>query len=171
MVPMSFAWEFAKVRATNATDTSFASRVATTTTPADDGVVSIADVGSTAPTWVCLVPYGSGGDGDTFDVRVVGWRKVSTLWVPTILLQFTATMSTAVGVASAAVTNSERFADTVGDPATGMGSVGVNCQPTSPANNTPAHYLVDTRGCAKFEVLFDATAAGTTGMNCLWARV
>jgi hypothetical protein len=52
-----------------------------------------------------------------------------------------------------------------------MGAVGVNCQPSSPANNTPGHYLLDTRGCPKVEVLFDMTTGNPTNANCLVAEV
>lgn len=169
-IPTSFSLPLYKAKATNATDTSFASKVPTTTEPTNDGVVDLAGQGE-APTWLMLIPYGTGDADDAFDMRLLGWRKVATLWVPTILLQFTATLGTAVGVAGAAVVATEMFADTVSDPATGMGSVGANCQPSSPANNTVAHYLVDTRGCPKVEFCFDATTGNPTGMNCLWAKV
>lgn len=166
----SLADVFKKARTTSATDSSFPSRVATTTEPADDGVVSLAAVTNDVSTWVKVVPFASGSDGDTFDVRVIGWTRISTLWVPTILLQFTATLSAAVGVAGAAVLDTERFADTVSDPATGMGGAGVNCQPTSPANDTPAHYLFDSRGCPKLEFLFDRTG-GSASMNVLYSQI
>lgn len=171
-IPSSFAGHYRKARATNATDSSFASRVATTTTPTNDGVVTLAaDAGRTAPTWLMIVPYGTGDADDAFDVRVVGWRMVGTLWVPTTLLEFTATLGTAVGVAGADVAATEKWADTVSDPATGKGSAGVDCQPTSPADNTVAHYLVDTRGCPKVEFLFDMTTGAPTDANCLVAEV
>ncbi len=173
-IPVSFSLPYQKARATDATDTSFASKVPTTTEPTSDGVVELAKT-SLAPTWLMLIPYATAGDNDTADVRVIGWRRVTasavTLWVPTILLQFSATFSTAVGVAGSPVLATQRFADTLSDPATGMGAIGVNCQPSSPANNTPGHYLFDARGCQKVEVLLDATAAGTTGMNALIAQV
>lgn len=171
-IPSSFGGGLAKALAANATDTSFASRVPTTTEPTGDGVVGLrSHPDQVVPTWLLLVPYGTGDANDAFDVRVVGWRRVGTLWVPTTLLEFTATLGTAVGVAGADVADTEKFADTVSDPATGKGSVGVDCQPTSPADNTVAHYLVDTRGCPKVEFLFDATTGDPTGANLLYAQV
>jgi len=169
--PGSQATDWQKARVTNSTANSFAARVSTTTVPADDGVVDIRAGGSTTPTWLMLVPYGVATSNDTFDVRVIGWRKVSTLWVPTILVQFSAIIGAATGVAGAAVLDTELFADTLSDPPAGMGSVGVNCQPSSPANDTVAHYLVDTRGCEKIEILFDRTGTPPTSVNCLLAQL
>jgi hypothetical protein len=163
---------FARVRATNSTATSFTAPTATTTEPTADGVVSVP--GRTGgrrvgPSNVLLMPFGTGSDNTTFDVRVIGWRLAGgSLWVPKILCQFTATLSAFVGVSgSDQVSNSERVADTVSDPVTGTGVVGTTCQPGSPANDTPADYLVDARGVQKLEVQFDLT--GATAANCLYA--
>lgn len=156
-------------RATNSTDGSFPSRVPTTTAPtSNDGVVTLPN----DSTWLTLVPYGTDTADQTFDVRVIGWRKYGnandtsgTLYVPMILLQFTATLGTATGVASSNVTNTNLFADTLSNPVAGMGTIGVNCQPTSPANNTVAHYVVDATGCQYVEICFDMGTAASG--NCL----
>lgn len=156
-------------RVTNSTDATFPSRIPTTTAPtSNDGVVSL----PRDPTWVSLIPYGVGATNTTFDVRVIGWRKygainstTGTLYTPRILLQFTATLGTAAGVAGSNVDETNLFADTLSDPVTGMGAIGVNCQPTSPANDTVAHYYMDAQGCQFIEVLFDMT--GASSGNCL----
>ena len=168
-IPVSFAAPYRKARATDSADAAFAAKVATVTEPTGDGVIDLMAAG-VGPTWLMLVPFGTTAADTTFDVRVTGWRAVDGLWVPTILLQFTATLGTAAGVAGKAVTASHLFADTVSDPAAGMGEKGVNCQPGSPANNTPAHYLLDARGCPKVEVLFNV-AGGAVSANCLVAKV
>jgi len=167
-VPVSLSLPYKVARATDSADTSFPSRVPTVTEPSGDGVVDIQGSG-VASTWLMLVPFGTDANNETFDVRVVGWRNVGTLWIPTILLQFSATLGNVVGVAGTDVLATHFLADTVSDPVAGMGSVGVNCQPSSPANDTPAHYLFDTRGCPKVEILFDLT--GAAAANCLVAKV
>lgn len=158
-----------KARATNSTDSAFPSRVAQTASPLlNDGAFSVENY----PIWLSLVPFGVGANNTTFDVRVIGWRKYGntadvggTLWMPRTLLQFSVTLSAAVGVAGTEVDETQRFADTLSDPVTGMGTIGVNCQPTSPANDTEGHYLFDRQGHPVLEILFDMT--GATSGNCL----
>lgn len=159
------ALEFARVYATNATDATFPSRVATTTQPADAGVVDLRRVGGSVYDNVALVFYGTGNDNDTFDARVIGWRKVSTLWVPVPLCQLTATLSAAVGVASAAVLDTERFADTVA-LAAGY-NANVSAEVVTPTGDVVAHVCLDTKGFTLLEVTFDLT--GATDANALWA--
>jgi hypothetical protein len=157
----------------DSTSASFPTRIPTTTEPTGDGVIDLlAAAGGTrvVPTWLDIVPYGTTTADQTFKVRVVGWRKVGTLWVPTTLLEFTATLGTATGVSGATLGTTYLFADTVGDPATGKGAIGVDCQPTSPADNTVASYMVDTRGSAKVEILFDRNSSAAS-CNALVAQV
>ena len=97
-----------KALSSNATDSSFASRIPTTTEPTGAGVVDIAPRGGASQNIVLMVPYGVGGDGDTFDMRLVGWRKVASninqsliLWVPVSLVEVSCTVSTPVGIANA----------------------------------------------------------------------
>jgi hypothetical protein len=162
------ALEFSKVCAANSTASSFASKVPTTTEPTGDGVVSPLRSGGVYDN-VLLAFYGTGNDDTTFDARVIGWRKISTLWVPVPLFQLTATLSTAVGVSGAAVTDSERFADTLALSAdfTGADGVSVQVQSLSGLTNKVAHLVFDAKGFTKFEVLFDLT--GATAANALWA--
>jgi hypothetical protein len=166
-IPVSFSLGYRAARATNSTDASFASKVPTVTEPAGAGVLALAKR-SLAPTWLMLVPFGV-TNNQTFDLRVVGWRHLGSLWLPTILLQFSVTLGNVNGVAGSVPADTDFVADTVSDPATGMGAKGVDCQPTSPANDTPASYMMDTRGCEKVEILFDMT--GATSGNCLVAEV
>lgn len=151
-----------RARATNSDATSFPAVAATTTRPSGAGVV---DLAANPPAWLKLVPFGAGADDSTFDLRLVGWSLVGSLWVPTILVQFGCTLSAAVGVSGADVTDSERFADTLGDPTANFGEAGVDCQPHSPQNDTPGFYLVDAGGCTVFRVDFDLT--GADGANAL----
>ena len=172
--------DFRKARGVNATDTSFPSKIPTTTepvTPATEtatsaSVIELATGGALAQNSVLLVPYATGGDGDTFSIRVIGWRKLprmteaSHLWVPVKLLELACTLSTVVGVAGAPIVAAERFADTLALVGT-SGNDDVSMDLVSPADNTIAHCLLDVKGFQKLEVTFDSTAAGTTDMNCL----
>lgn len=155
---------FQRARAVNSTDAAFAALASTTTKPSGAGVI---DFSGDPPAWVKLIPFGTGANNDQFDVRVVGWSLIGSLWVPHILLQFTATLSTSVGVAGAEVTDSERFADTVSRPEPNFGEAGVDCQPHSPQNDTPGFYVIDAGGCIVFRIDFDL-AGVTTGANALF---
>lgn len=145
-----------RAHATNSTATVFTAPEATTTKPSGAGVL---DFGGNPPVWMRVLPFGTGADNSAFDLRLVGWSLVNSLWVPTILLQFTATLSTFVGISGGDVTDLERFADTLSDPVSGMGTSGVTCHKCSPANNTPAFYLVDGMGCTLFRVDVDRDTA------------
>lgn len=147
---------------TNLTTTSFSALAATATKPTADGVV---DLTAAPPAWLKLVPFGAGSDNTTFDARLWGWSLVSSLWVPTILVQFSATLSAAVGVSGGDVTDTDRFADTVGDPTANFGEAGVTCQPYSPQNDTPGSMILDACGCTLFQLQIDLT--GATSGNAL----
>jgi len=165
-----FAGRFRKARSSNSDDASFPSRVATTTEPTSDGVVDLTNgsVHRPAPQWLYLVPYGVGDADDVFDMVVLGWRRVDTLWVPTRLLKVTCTLSAAVGVSGAAVADTERFCDTVASAAVGVSNVTYTLH--SPADDTIAHVRVSPEGCERVEVLFDMTTGSPTSANCLVAE-
>lgn len=162
---------YQKFYETNSTDASFPSRIPTTTAPSGNGVLVPPGSGlggaRNAPSAAMVVPYGVGADNTTFKIRIIGWRLIGTLYVPTILCEFTCTNSTAVGVAGATVVATERFADTLTanafNPSGGVEAVSV-------ANNTPAHFLVDCKGCQYIEATFDMNASATSA-NALVAWV
>jgi len=161
---------FAKALAANSTDLAFPSRIPTTTTPADAGVLSLVinTDGGVTHDRMLVIPYGVGNDNLTFSVRIIGWRLISTLWVPCILTELACTMSAAVGITGAAVVATERFADTI-TLVTNMGNANVDVVITSPANDTPAHAVINLKGCQKVEFTFDMT--GATSANCLRATL
>ncbi len=97
---------------------------------------------------------------------MLGWRPSGALWIPTILAEVSCTLSTAVGVAGQDILDTERIADTISGV---IGTAGSDYQIFSPANNTPAYILVDTKGCPDIEVLFSVGTA--TGANALIAFV
>ncbi len=179
--------QWRKALATNATNTSFASKIATITEPTNDGVISLCQsLGGPVPKHMLVVPFATSGDNDTMDMRIIGWRRLTTtglpggtLWIPHVLGQFTCTMSAAVGVAGAPVVATERFADTiiihatiitqekttdvVSAAAASTGGIWIN----SPANDLIGMIDVRTKGFEKMELTFDTTAVGTTDMNAL----
>jgi len=148
--------EWKRVRTTSSTDASFPARIATTTEPVDDGVWTIPNGEDTLE----LVPFGIANDDHTCDMRVIGWRKIETLWVPIVITQVALTHCTAVGVASAAVLNTERFCDTT---SVTKGAATVQTVP----DNTINYIIVGVDGFRKFEVTFDLGAG--TNANALFA--
>lgn len=148
-----------KARTTNSTDSAFTAPVATTTMPTGGGVV---DMRRDPPTWVRVVPFGVGADNTTFDVRVLAWTEDLGFWLPTIIAQFSCTLSAFVGVAGATVDETHRFADTLSTPATNLGP---ECVTFSPQNDTPGWYLIHAAGAQLIEVQFDMT--GATSGNAL----
>ena len=171
---------FKKARATNATNTSFPSKVLTTTEPSGDGVHDIVPIeGGISPCKVLVVPYGTGDANDVFDMRIIGWRPLVReaqnvlLWVPTILASLTCTLGAGTGVAGTPVLNTALIVDTItilSEPSvtadtTRQGLVEVY----SPANDTLAWAELDLRGSYKIEFTFDATTGDPTGMNALFA--
>jgi hypothetical protein len=135
------------------------------TQPTGAGVLVNPIVTGWANRWLKLLPFGTGADNDTYTLQVLGWGCIDNLWVPTILFQATCTLSTFVGLSGQPVTNSERFADTIGTPA--KGTAGVDCIIISTADNTPSSVLIDCKGSQLVEVRVGGTANG----NALYAWV
>lgn len=181
---------FRKARSTNATDTSFPSKVPTITEPSGGGVLDLTEGGQgLVPESLVVLPFGTGDDNDVFDMRVIGWRRIvggpnpgDILWVPCIIAQVTATLSAAVGVAGAPVVATERFADTLAVTVEGVTRDGELTAAdaetftssgttviTSPANDTPAFFEVCVKGFEKIEFTFDTTTGDPTGANALVA--
>lgn len=115
-----------------------------------------------SPTKLRLLPFGSGADDGTFVLQVVGWSRIGTIWVPSILYQATCTRSAFVGIAGATVIETERFCDTIATTAN-MGNANVDAVVLSPANNTPAHVVIDVKGAEIVEV------RAASGSNALYA--
>lgn len=123
----------------------------TTTEPTNAGVLRRPTVGGFTPTKLRLLPFAAGSDGGTFTLQIVAWSAVSGLWVPSTLCEATCTLSTFVGAANQAVIETERFADTIALVAN-KGNANVDAVVLSPADNTPAHLVVDVKGAEKVEV-------------------
>lgn len=171
------AGSFAKVLAIDSTNATSFAAVADTLTEPDQAAGLVVDLtsgtGQDVPDWVVIVPYGTGAANNQFDVRVNGVRKsaLEGAWTTVPLLQFTVTMGTKAGVAGGAVTDTNLYADTVSDPAAGIGVKGFDCEPTSPADDTVAQYFMKTRGYSKLRFEFKKGTGTPTGMNALMARL
>lgn len=155
------------------TQASYEAKIATTTEPTGDGVISIHHYyGERGPEnkptlEFCL--YGAGAENATGSGRWWGWRRddyaTLPLWVPTLLVETDGTFSTLVGIASAKVTNSMRFADTLvagaGDPSSG--AVYYQC---ATANTMIARCLYTLDGFEKIE--FDGKKGTGTNVNSFY---
>lgn len=156
--PVVPASDWAKVRSTNSTDGSFPAKIPTVTEPTGAGVIAWA-----GRTGLLLIPYGTGADDSTFDVKIIGWAKIGTLWVPALVAQVAVTLSTIVGVAAAEIVATERFADTLA-LTKGLGTI------VNPVGDTqPASLMIASQLAAfeKLEFVFDlgtATAANAIYM-------
>ncbi len=173
---------YRKALTANNNDSSFASKIPTVTEPTNDGVIDLKGTGSTIPQWMDVLPYGLGGDNDAFDMRVIGWRHIGelgpqaalkALWIPTILVEVTCTISAAVGIAGAVVLNTERFADTITIKSAGFEptiTADTTRQGTvvvfSAVNDLIAWFALELRGMEKVEFTFDQTTQTPT-MNAL----
>jgi len=150
--------QFVKSHATNATDSAFASKVATLTEPTGDGVIDLK-----GGNVVLLLPYGVGNADTTYDLRVIGWSaagpEATREWVPTILGEFSCTLGTATGASGGYLGTSNKFVDTITNLAAYDDLEGVTFRLRSPANNTPAAILIDAEGHQKVEIIFDMTGA------------
>jgi hypothetical protein len=166
---------FRKAKATNATDTSFPSKVPTATEPTNDGVHDLLNgvANGSVPNAAVLVPYGTGDADDVFAMRVIGWRRVgfdplTDLWVPVVLAELTCTMSATTGVAGTPVVATEFFVDTL---ALVTGNDDISIDIVSPTGDEIAHAVVDLKGFQKVEITFDMTTNDPTGANCLVAFI
>jgi hypothetical protein len=170
---MAILAPFYKALATNSTATGFAAKIPKATEPSGDGIhnLQIKPHGLTSggPGYLQLVPMGTDGDNDTFDMRVYGWRRVhdATLWVPFLLADISVVLG---NISGAAVGTGVFMADTItlndGVPA------GVFSGLNSAAEDLTSFLVVHTMGAQYIEFDFDLTG-GQEGvaMNCLFALI
>lgn len=163
--------QFRKLLATDATSTSFTAPTERTSRPADAGVMDLQGSDSASrdriPSAVMVVPYGAGSDNATLELRIYGFRPVGTTWTPYLLAQVTCTLCATTGVSGGTVGTGNRYVDTV-TLATGY-NANVGVEVVSPANDTPAHIVVVTKGSPV--LLFDFDMTGATSANCLVAEL
>ena len=166
---------------TNSTSTGFTAQNATTTKPSAAGSFDLTNIangvggGTEVPEYLQLMPFGTNGDNDTFDMRLYGWTptivtgSLSVIWVPQLLID--------VSVVLCALTFTDHAASTfLADTLTvndGAGAeTGMWQSVISPAEDLPASAIVNTRGCQL--ISFDWDLAGgqeAVSMNCLFRGV
>ena len=175
---------FRKALATNSTSNAYTQLIPTLTEPTGTGVFKLTDItyGVGVNGRVCdrvlLVPYGGNDDDENFTMRLWGWSKIelaavgSTLYIPQLLVEFTATLEAAIS--GAAIGTGMLMADTIaivgtsGGAGTGDRSLGVSF--ISPADGLGiATALVHTLGCEYIQ--FDFDLGTCDAMNCLWRGV
>ena len=115
--------DFKRILSANSSAASWSATIIPTVTApllSTDGVWNMKMPGG--PSYVSekilFTAYLIGAENTTGTFRLWGWHTIersgaTTLYVPVLLAQIVATASTAVGIASAAVLNTERFADTL----------------------------------------------------------
>ncbi len=168
-------------RTANENASSFASKIATVTKPTNDGVLDLTAYMHTISDYIKLLPILLGSDNDASSMRVIGWHSVlldtfTTLWVPVPIGEFVCTASAAVGIAGAAVLNTERFCDTLAPVALMTRDLkiaaGTSLNSTygylTPTNELIGHLIIPIGGFEMLELTSDQTT-GTATFNCLWA--
>lgn len=152
---------------TNCGTTTFSGIVNTTTAPALGTNLVLVTTGKGEDLAFSL--FGTGADGATFDVQVVGWSSITggsgtVLWKPTPLFTGTCTLSTSVGVADANQTATERDVDTIVASAPTLPTTLYIAY--SPTSNVPGMLVVPSLNFQKIAVYF--TLGTATGANALW---
>ena len=162
---------------TNATTTTYAVLVVTTTEPTGTGVFDMGLVANgvgdltQVPSYIELVPYGVGADTKTFNMRVTGFNATNDatkIYVPQLITEITCTLSGVI--TGTPLIASALMVDTI---VVNKGPIdnGVWRSFTSPANDTAASLILHTRGCRYLTFDFDIDAGGgsaVTNANCLW---
>lgn len=172
-----FRYAFASPGSTSG---SFSARNATSTEPSGDGIIDLeseqlgAGWHGKVPAYLLLVPFGTGANNDTFDMRVYGYSATiptdlvtdTKLYIPQLLCDVSATMS--------AITFSDYAADTflvdtltLNDGATDNGPW---LSIVSPAEDMVGNIIIHTRGCRYIRFEFDLLVTPTHA-NCMWRPI
>ncbi len=156
----------------NSTDTSFPSTIPII---APIGLlppltIAMGYGGAQAQNFVKVLPISVGNDDTTYLIRLWVWHLMGSgtdtsggavqLWIPHLIFEGTCTAGTTVGVAGTAVLATERFADTI-VAATAYATL-PSVEVVSPADNTPAHILVDMKGAQMLGATFNRNSSATS---------
>lgn len=171
---MISAKPFRRALTSNSAATSFSAKIPTTTKPTvGSGIINLLDpvygFGGSVPDWLELIPFGTDGENDTFNMRVLGWTPTldtTPVWVPRLLALVAVVLGNIDGSAlGTGVFMPDTLTLSKGPADNGPLSSSIN----SPANDMTASLLLHTRGCTLIEFEFDL-AGGQEGvaMNCLW---
>ena len=167
------AFPFKKARTTNATATSFTAKIPKATEPSGAGIFNLLDQanglggGFFVPKYLQLIPFGTDGNNDTFDMRLYGWNKLegAAVWIPQLLIDVSVVLGDIAGTVIAA-DNFMADSLTVNDGAidNGIWRSFIDCQ-----EDMVGSVMVHTRGCQYIEFDFDlAGGQEAVSMNCLF---
>lgn len=176
----TLAERFFKARSVNETSNGYRSLIPTVTEPSGDaGTATGASIldnqrgGGAGQNCIRVLPYAIGSNNNTFSLRVIGWDyvgnnpnpgEVRRLWIPTPLCEVACTISsTQVGIVNSQVLNTEMFADTI---SLTYGNLNVGIDIVSTAADIVAHFVLDLKGCQKYELIF-TTGGSATSCNAL----
>lgn len=151
--------DWVKILASNSDSAAWPSRIPTTSKPSGSGVF---------PGGCDLIEtqiFGAGADTNTTAMRVIGWNKVGTLWVPEVICQLTAALSIMTGVAGAPVVATDLFADAI-TVAEGADKATTHDAPA----DTITSVLVTTKGYELLEFTFNRGVSATNS-NGLFRRL
>lgn len=137
---------------TNSTDTSFSQKLPTTTEPTGEGIFE------PEHNLTLLMPYGTDGENETFDMRVYGWTQINSLWIPARVFSVTCTLAalTLDGVAGEVVDDDDIFCDTI---ASLVGDSDVKL--VSNGDSDVSYLIFDHGGFRKLEIDFDRVTAAS----------
>lgn len=170
---MALCVPFKKALAANSTSTAFTAQNATVTEPTGVGVINLLSTaegwggGHNVPAYVLLMPYGTDGNNDTFDMRVYGYNRIegaTPIYVPVLLLD--------ISVVLCAITATDIAANTfLADSVTlndGFASSPQWLHIQNNAEDLAACIILHTMGCQYLKFDFDlAGAQEAVSMNCL----
>ena len=174
---MELSTDFRRALTTSSAETPYTAKVPTATEPAHSAANGLFDVsngligggdGAHAPKFIQIVPFGTAADDDQFSFQLWGWNKVAgaSLWIPQLLVEATAVLSTVSGTAIAADT---LMADTI-TITKGAADTSLNSVIVTSNNLGPASILCHLRGVQKIEFEFDMLTGGDSG-NLYWRYV
>jgi hypothetical protein len=180
-----------KARSVNQTSNGYVDKLPTLTEPyaGDKGTAtgaSVIDVSGSeidnnpsggsisVPEKMVIMPYGIGADTNTFSLRVIGWipldRTVSpqgsnVVWIPQVLAEFVATISSSLPGPGVDLLSTEYLANTL-TLVSGYNTTD-NLTNNPALTKVPAFATVDLKGITKLEFSF-TTGASATSCNCLY---
>ncbi len=148
------------------------------------GMFPGASIAPECPGSVFLVPYGEGGQGSQFSMRIYGLSpmaapnqgdRLAAMWLPFFLAEFSCTLCNVAGIRQGSdfptgvdLIQSERLCDTI---TLAQGDVGMTgrINSTGPGTNLVAYAAVNLQGCERF--VLDFQQVDNIGMNCLCATL
>lgn len=142
-----------------------------TTPPLSDGCIEMAGMdGPSTSNGLKLFFYGTDTADQTFIARAFGWELAGVtelMWVPFPLFAWSGILGSRAGLTGGIVGSSYLFADTL---TIALGNAGVGGEVVSPADNSIAHAIFDTKG-ARYVSISLARNASSVSLNALYSRV